>query len=71
MKVEVELDDDADKDQVASVIEAVQSGRFIALRRPDSLSNEQVGSFCVQAKLVLDGMVAENALLEHPDLLRV
>lgn len=63
MQVVVEVDDDADAEQVASIVDAVQSGRFIALRRPDGLSNAQVGSFCVQAKLVLDGMVRENALL--------
>ena len=44
MRIVIEVDDDADRDQVASAIEAVQSGRFIAIRRPDGLSNEQVGS---------------------------
>lgn len=61
--VTVLVPDDADQDQVDSVVEAVSSGRFIALRRPDGLTEEQVGSFCVQAKLVLDGMVAEHTVL--------
>ena len=55
--------DDTDEDQVAAVIEAAQAGSFIAIRRPPELTPMQVGSFCVQAKLVLDGMVAENAVL--------
>ena len=63
MQVTVEVAEDADPDQVASAIEAVQSGSFIAIRRPPGLSNAQVGSFCVQARFVLEGMAKENALL--------
>lgn len=68
MRVVLEVPDDVDQEQLRSIKDCARTGRFIMVRRPDGLSNEQCGSFIAQALYVLEGMVTENALLEKPDL---
>jgi hypothetical protein len=55
MQVTVEIPDDLPAEQLAEAKRALESGEFIALRRPPELTNEEVADFVTQAVHVLRG----------------